>query len=94
MRSINVKVHPLVLAAALAVAVPAIAIAAGTVLTPPVTSTGASSTPILTATNNGAGPGLQGVSAKGTGVIGQTKFNSTSSAYGQAGVLGLDLSTS
>jgi len=93
MKSINFKVHPLVLAAAFAVAVPAIAIAAGTVLTPPVTATGASTAPILSATNNGAGPGLEGVSAQRKGVIGSTKFNSTSSAYEQAGVLGQDLSS-
>jgi hypothetical protein len=45
-------------------------------------------------TNTSSGPGVQGVSSRGKGVVGQTKFNSTSASNGQAGVLGADLSTS
>jgi hypothetical protein len=41
-----------------------------------------------------SGAGLIGVSTSGKGLIGQTKFNSTSTSNGQAGVLGQDLSTS
>jgi hypothetical protein len=44
--------------------------------------------------NTSGGPGVQGTSALGTGVVGQAKFNSTSSSNGQPGVLGQDLSTS
>lgn len=45
-------------------------------------------------TNNSTGPGVQGISFKGKGVIGQTKFNSTSTSNAQSGALGQDLSTS
>jgi hypothetical protein len=45
-------------------------------------------------TNTDGGPGVQGISASKQGVIGQTKFNSTSTSNGQAGVLGQDISTS
>ncbi len=41
-----------------------------------------------------SGPALQGASAKGKGVVGQTKSNSTSTTNEQAGVWGQDLSTS
>lgn len=44
--------------------------------------------------NTSSGPGVQGTSALGEGVTGQAKFNSTTSANGQAGVLGQDLSAS
>lgn len=44
--------------------------------------------------NSGTGAGLEGISAKGKGVIGQTTFTSTSSSNGQAGLLGQDKSTS
>ena len=44
--------------------------------------------------NASTGPGLEGISAKGNGVIGQTTFNSTSASNGQAAVLGQDESAS
>src|SRR5579864_4270862 len=40
--------------------------------------------------NASTGAGVEGISAKGRGVIGQTTFSSTTSANGQAGVLGID----
>lgn len=49
--------------------------------------------PCVEGKNSGLGPGVEGISSKGSGVVGQTKFNSTSSS-GQAGVIGQDLSTS
>jgi hypothetical protein len=49
--------------------------------------------PCVEGKNANLGPGIEGISSKGSGVVGQTKFNSTSSA-GQAGVIGQDLSTS
>jgi hypothetical protein len=54
------------------------------------TSTG----PCQEGKNSGTGPGLEGISAKGKGIIGQTTFKSTSSSNGQAGMLGQDMSTS
>ncbi len=53
-----------------------------------------STLPCSGGTNNSTGPGVQGISAKGKGVIGQTKFNATSTSNAQSGVLGQDLSTS
>jgi hypothetical protein len=53
-----------------------------------------SSSPCQEGSNSSTGPGLEGISAKGNGVVGQTNFNSTSASNGQAGVLGQDLSTS
>ena len=50
--------------------------------------------PCQEGSNSSTGPGLEGISVKGKGVVGQTKFNSTSSSNGQAGVFGNDLSTS
>lgn len=44
--------------------------------------------------NTSSGPGVQGISSLGKGVLGQTKFASTSSSNGQSGVLGEDLSRS
>jgi hypothetical protein len=43
--------------------------------------------------NAGTGPGVQGTSSLGKGIVGQTKFNSTASSNAQAGVLGQDLAT-
>ena len=43
--------------------------------------------------NTGKGPGIEGISAKGTGVVGQTDFKSTSSLNAQAGTLGRDAGT-
>jgi hypothetical protein len=48
----------------------------------------------VSGTNTGSGPGVQGTSSSHQGVIGQTKFNSTATTNGQAGVLGQDVSTS
>lgn len=44
-------------------------------------------------TNSAKGPGVQGISAKGDGVVGQTKFKSTVT-LNHSGILGQDLSTS
>jgi hypothetical protein len=44
-------------------------------------------------TNSAKGPGVQGISTKGDGVVGQTKFKSTVS-LSHSGILGQDLSTS
>lgn len=51
-------------------------------------------TPCVGGTNTNTGPGIQGISNLGFGNVGQTKFNSTSTANGKAGILGQDLSTS
>jgi len=53
-----------------------------------------SANPCQEGSNASTGPGLEGISAKGKGVIGLTNFRSTSSSNGQAGVLGQDSSTS
>ena len=50
--------------------------------------------PCQEGTNASTGAGLEGISAKGKGVIGQTSFASTSSSNGQSGVIGSDVSTS
>jgi hypothetical protein len=52
------------------------------------------STACVVGNNTSTGPGVQGTSSLGRGVVGQTKRNSTLSSNGQAGVLGQDLSTS
>jgi hypothetical protein len=44
--------------------------------------------------NTSSGPGVEGTSARGKGVVGQTHFNSTAASNGQFGVFGQDLSTS
>jgi hypothetical protein len=44
--------------------------------------------------NTSTGPGVEGISAKGNGVLGEAKFNSTNHSNGQPAVLGEDLSTS
>jgi hypothetical protein len=51
-----------------------------------------STSPCQTFSNSKSGAGAVGVSSGGKGIIGQTKFNSTSSANGTAGVLGQDIS--
>ena len=53
-----------------------------------------SANPCQEGSNSSTGPGLEGISAKGKGVVGQTKFNSTSTSNGQAGIFGNDLSSS
>ena len=53
-----------------------------------------SSLPCIEYDNNGTGPGIRGISVKGNGVSGGTKFNSTSTANGKAGIFGNDQSTS
>jgi len=52
-----------------------------------------STLPCAGGTNNGTGPGVEGISAKGKGVVGGTKFNATTSSNAQSGVFGQDLST-
>jgi len=66
--------------------------AAGNGVGPDVTCT--SPSPCLSETNKSTGSAVTGISKKGSGMIGQTKFNSTSQSNGQIGVLGQDLSTS
>lgn len=51
------------------------------------------SSPCQEGINSSTGAGLEGISIKGKGVVGQTKFNSTSATNGQSGVVGQDLST-
>jgi hypothetical protein len=58
------------------------------------TCTLAAPTPCVGGTNTSTGPGIQGISNLGFGNVGQTKFNSTSTSNGKAGILGQDLSTS
>lgn len=45
-------------------------------------------------TNSSTGPGVQGRSAHGHGVVGDTTFNSTNNTNGESAVFGQDLSTS
>src|SRR5947209_1984414 len=59
-----------------------------------VTCTLAAPTTCVGGTNTSTGPGVQGISSLGFGNVGQTKFNSTSTANAKAGILGQDLSTS
>lgn len=92
MKSITISLHPLAIAAIVAVGLPSIAVAAGTILSPPVTITDNSSGSSLSSTNSGAGAAIQGLSLAGKGVIGQTKFNSTNRNNREAGVVGQDLS--
>lgn len=49
--------------------------------------------PCLSETNTSTGTAITGISKKGSGIIGETKFNSTSQSNSQIGVLGEDLST-
>jgi hypothetical protein len=60
----------------------------------PIDPTCTSSLPCIEYDNNSSGPGARGVSLHGSGLNGQTKFNSTSNANGKSGVLGQDLSSS
>jgi hypothetical protein len=53
-----------------------------------------SSSPCIQYNNNGAGPGVEGLSLGGNGLFGITKINSTSTLNGRAGVFGIDKSTS
>lgn len=61
---------------------------------PMLTATCASANPCLQETNTSSGPGEKGVSSHGNGAIGQTKYQSTSTSNGKAGVFGQDISTS
>lgn len=94
MKPISIQLHPLVLAAILAVALPSIAIAAGTILSQPVTTTGSNTGAVLTATNTGSGPAVRAVGQNGQGVVGITSHNSTAASNGTAGVIGTDNSSS
>lgn len=93
MRPITLQIHPLTLALIIALAIPTVAIAAGTILSPPVTITGSSTGALLTSTNNGKGTAIIGKAAQGRGILGQTAFNSTSNANRESGVVGEDRST-
>lgn len=84
----------------LLVAVPLIAVAAitvaadrpradGGVIDPSCTS----SSPCIEYDNNGAGPGIRGISVAGNGLSGSTKNKSTSAASGRAGLMGNDVGT-
>ncbi|GAC1408832.1 MAG: hypothetical protein NVSMB64_17440 [Candidatus Velthaea sp.] len=53
----------------------------------------AAALPCAGGSNTGTGPGVQGTSSFGKGVLGATRFNSTASTNGQSGILGQDLST-
>jgi len=61
---------------------------------PFVSATCSSTGPCFQETNSNSGAGIKGVSSKGNGSIGQTKFKSTSQNNGTAGVFGLDSSSS
>lgn len=63
---------------------------AGGVIDPTCTS----SLPCIEYDNNGAGPGIRGLSLRGNGVGGSTRNNSTTAASGTAGIFGKDESTS
>jgi len=97
MKSVTIRVHPLVLVAIAVIGLPSIAIAAGTILNPPVTVTGTMAGALLTATNHGSGGNavaLLGKSPSGKGVVGETSFDSTSTKDRESGVVGIDSSTS
>src|ERR1022692_2314741 len=64
---------------------------AQTITTPE--SSCSSANPCIEGHNQGSGIGVRGVATKASGVVGSTKFNSTS-APGKSGVLGLDDSQS
>jgi hypothetical protein len=53
-----------------------------------------STSPCLSETNMSSGFAISGVSILGSGIVGQSKFNSTSASNGRRGVVGQDLSTS
>jgi hypothetical protein len=63
---------------------------AGAVVDPACTSP----SPCIEYDNNSTGPGIRGVSLSGNGIGGVTKFDSTSSSNGKAGLFGNDTSTS
>lgn len=53
-----------------------------------------STSPCLSETNTSSGLAISGISVLGSGIVGQTKVNSTSASNGRRGVVGQDLSTS
>jgi hypothetical protein len=59
----------------------------------PIDPTCTSSAPCIEYDNTNVGAGVRGVSLLGNGVNGQTKFHSTSTSNGKAGIFGNDLST-
>jgi hypothetical protein len=75
MKTLTVHIHPLALAAIVALAVPTIAIAAGTILAPPVTVTGSGALTLLTATNGGSGTAISATSLKGNAIHASAKGN-------------------
>jgi hypothetical protein len=102
MKTLTLSVHPLTLAAVIALAVPTVAIAAGTMLKPPVTVTGTSVGALLTSTNSGTGGAIKATSAKGkaitasglsSGVYAATTNPSISNHTHGFGISGYDAST-
>jgi hypothetical protein len=59
----------------------------------PIDPTCTSSLPCIEYDNNGAGPGIRGISVSGNGLAGSTKNHSTSAANGRAGLIGNDIGT-
>lgn len=97
MKPLTLKIHPITLGLILLIGLPAVAIAAGTILNPPVTVSGSMTGALLTATNQGSGGNaiaLLGKSPSGRGVVGETSFNSTSTRNRESGVVGIDSSAS
>jgi len=102
MKTITLHVHPLALAAIVALGIPAVAVTAGTILAPPVTVTGAGSGALFSATNNGIGAAIISTSLKGkaivargqsTGVYAVTTNPSLTTHTDASGVGGYDSST-
>jgi hypothetical protein len=95
-KALTLRIHPVTIGLILLIGLPSIAIAAGTILNPPVTVTGSSTNALLTATNHGSGGSpvaILGRSTNGRGVVGETSFNSTSQSNRESGVVGNDTST-
>lgn len=75
--------------------IPALAAAEYQQLVTPLTASSCTNTlPCLQWTNLSTGSGVQGISKKGNGMIGQTSWKSTSAKNAKAGVLGQDLTNS
>jgi hypothetical protein len=101
-KTISIHVHPLVLAAVAALGIPAVAIAAGTILAPPVTVTGTSSSALFSSTNNGTGTAISTMSVQGkaitaighgTAVYAKTTNPSLTTHNDASGVGGYDASS-
>lgn len=101
MKTISIRIHPLALAFIVSLCIPAVAIAAGTILTPPVTVTGTSSGSLFTSTNGGSGAAMTARSNNGravkayglsTGVYAATTNPSGTTHAHASGVAGYDAS--